>query len=283
MPEHATGTFRGAGGLDLAYRSWAPGGEARATVVLVHGLGEHSGRYEEVAAGFAAEGYATWALDHRGHGRSEGRRGHVERFSTFVADLETFRLLVAAHQPGPQVLLGHSLGGAIALAHALGHPGAWAAVVLSGPAVGATGPPARAVALLGRALSTIVPAARVLALDAAAVSRDPAVVADYRADPLVHHGRYTARLAAEVYGRMASFAAEVPSLHAPLLIVHGTEDSLVPVDVSRTLLALVGSADKSLVEYPGLYHEVFNEPEGPEVLQDVLDWVGARVPEARRT
>jgi alpha-beta hydrolase superfamily lysophospholipase len=249
--------------------------------VLVHGLGEHSGRYEAVADALTEAGYAVWALDHRGHGRSDGRRGHVERFSTFVADLETFRLLVRSHQGGPQVLLGHSLGGAIAFAHALGRPEAWTAVVLSGPAVGITDPPPTPLVLVGKLLSAVAPTARTLGLDATGVSRDPAVVAAYEADPLVHHHRYTARLAGEVFGRVATFVDEAPAFTLPLLVVHGTEDALVGIDASRQLLAVVGSADKELREYPGLHHEVFNEPEGAEVLADVLAWLDTRVPAGR--
>ncbi len=293
MPDLAEGTFNGAGGLSLHYRTWSTewsrerstegtgdggAGAPRGAVVLVHGMGEHSGRYDPLASALVDAGFSVWALDHRGHGQSEGRRGHVERFSTFVADLETFRLLVASRQPGPQVLLGHSLGGAIALAHALSHPEAWTAVVLSAPATGAADPPPRPVVAVGRLLSRVAPRLRVLALDADGVSRDPAVVADYVADPLVHHGRYTARFAAEVFERIEAFPSQTPGFTLPVLVVHGTEDSLVPVQASRDVVAAFGSSDKTLREHPGLFHEVFNEPEGPEVIAEVVDWIMAHVP-----
>ena len=286
MPEVREGTIRGAGGVELHHRAWTPPGDRagwRGSVVVVHGMGEHGGRYDAVASGFVGRGYAVHAMDHRGHGRSGGRRGHVERFATFVADVETFRLHVAATAGGPRVLLGHSMGGAVALAHALARPGAWDALVLSAPATGLPEPPPRALVLVGRAASRLVPTLRLVSLDAAGVSRDSQVVERYRDDPLVHHGRYTARFGAELLDRVTSLHAEVAALTVPVLVVHGTDDVLVPVEASRALIDAIGSADKALLEHEGLHHEVFNEPEGPEVLAGVLDWVDARVAPAAST
>jgi acylglycerol lipase len=153
--EQTGGTFVGAGGIELFFRSW-PAPAPRGVVVLSHGLGEHSGRYHHVGRRLADAGYSTWALDHRGHGRSGGRRAFVEAFSSFVADLETFRLRVAAASGGlPTFLLGHSMGGTIATAHALDHPGAFAGLVLSAPAWHPGRDVPRPVVAVGRALARI--------------------------------------------------------------------------------------------------------------------------------
>lgn len=136
MTQHQEATFRGGGGLDIFYQRWLPD-SSLATVLIAHGVAEHSGRYQHVAEFLAGRGYDTWVLDHRGHGRSGGRRAFVERFGSYAADLETLRLRALAESSPhlPRFLIGHSMGGAIALAHAIAHPTVWTGLVLSGPAV----------------------------------------------------------------------------------------------------------------------------------------------------
>lgn len=267
------GSFRGSGGLELFSRRWQPEAPSAAAVILVHGVAEHSGRYDHVGAYLAVRGYDVWSYDQRGHGRSAGRRVYVERFSTFLADLETFRLLVANRQPLPQFVIGHSMGGTIALAHAIERPGSWAGLVLSGPSVDPSAGVGRALVAAGRLVARVAPAAAVVALDTSGVSRDPHVVDAYRADPLVHHGRLTARLASELVDRAETFDDEVERLTLPVLVLLGGADRLVPPDGMRTLFALIGSVDKRLVEYPNAAHELFNEPERDEVLAEVGDWL----------
>ncbi len=279
MVARQEGQIRGGGGLRLHTRGWLPDRRPyRATILLSHGLGEHSGRYDHVGEALANAGFAVWALDHRGHGRSDGTRVYVERFSSFVADLETFRLLIRSFEPRlPSFLLGHSMGGAIALAHAIDRPGCFAGLVLSGPAMQPQRGVGRATIGAGRLAARLAPKAGVIALDAKQVSRDPAVVAAYRHDPLVHHGKVTARLGAELLDRAARFPDELPRLRLPVLLLHGDADGLVPVEGSRELFPLIGSADKTFIEYPGLFHEILNEPERNRVLDDIVAWVDARV------
>ena len=277
--ETSAATFTGTGGVTLFRRVWRPCGQARAVVVLAHGLGEHSGRYDHVARRLASQGFAVWALDHCGHGRSAGRRVYVERFAAYEDDLEVLRRqAVEAHPDVPRVLLGHSMGGAIALGHVIDHPGTFDALVLSGPLTDAAHGLPAAVVVAGRWLARIAPTLPLVRLDATAVSRDPEVVQAYLDDPLVCRGRLTAGLGNQLVVRTARFAREVGGLRLPALVVHGTADRLVPIDTTRELVARFGAADVTLVEQPGLYHEVLNEPEREAVLTVIIDWIEERLP-----
>lgn len=274
------GTFRGLGGEELHHRVWRPAGTSGATVVLVHGLAEHSGRYDHVGRRLAQSGYEVWALDHRGHGLSGGPRTFVERFDVYVADLETLRLLAAETAPGPQFVLGHSMGGTIAVAHALAHPSAWAGMVLTAPAL-STGEVSRVLEVAGRTLSRLAPRVGVLRLDGSAVSRDPEVVRAYENDPLVHRGKVSARLAAELVDRMATTARLAGDLRVPVLLMQGTEDRLVSAEGNRAVFDAFGSDDRTWRSWPGAYHEVMNEPEQDEVLDEIVAWLRARTPAHR--
>ncbi len=273
----SSSSFTGRGARQLFYRTWVPA-PAKALVVLAHGLGEHSGRYEHVGQHLARAGYAVWALDHCGHGRSDGTRVFVDRFDTFVEDLETFRALAVPAQPGlPTFLLGHSMGGAIATAHAIDHPGCFAGMVLTGPALQPSLRVSALVVAVGKLVAKVCPKLGVVGLDGGKVSRDPAVVVAYRVDPLVHHGKVTAGLGVQLLARAARFPAEVAGLSLPVLIIHGQADELVPIESSRNLVPRFGSPDLTFIEEPGLYHEVLNEPEQERVLATIVSWMDERL------
>ena len=275
---HKEGRFAGARGMSVYFQYWAPQDPAKALILLVHGAGEHSGRYQRVADYFVGHGYAVAALDHPNHGKSDGCYGHVERFDDFVQTLQTFHHQVAADFPGlPQILVGHSMGGLISCLYLLQQQSGFLGCVLSGPAIKTDIEPGFLQMLLVRTLSKLVPKAGVLALDAEGVSRDPAVVENYVNDPLVNHDKMTARMVAELFGAMQKAQDCAGQLKLPILLLHGEADPMAAASGSRFLHDAISSDDKTLKIYPGLYHEILNEPERDQVLADILAWTDARV------
>lgn len=266
------------------WQAWLPANPTRAVVVVVHGIHEHSARYAHVGARLAAAGFAVYAADHRGHGRSDGRRANIERMALILADLRSFvRFCAARHAGTPVFMVGHSLGGLIALHYAAAEPGsALDGLVVSGPAVTVTAGSALARRLAG-ALSALVPNLGVVTLDASEkISRDPEVVRAYRQDPLVYLGKLKARTGAEIMTAMQRLPAVLPRLSIPLLLLHGTDDRICPVADSTMVHDAVSSSDRTLRHYPGLYHEVFNEPEREAILTDLVAWLNDHLPAHRR-
>lgn len=272
MQQH-TGELEGTKGVALAWQAWLPDDDPKAVVILSHGLAEHSGRYAHVAACLVRHGYGVYALDHRGHGRSQGRRAQIDRMAYVVDDLHTFVGLVRSEQPAkPQFLLGHSVGGAVAVNYALEHPDELAGLVLSAPAVVIENAPAVQVRV-GKILSAIAPGFPLLALDGTAVSRDTAVVHAYDTDPLNYRGKIPVRTLAELVDTAEQVPDRLGDLRLPILLLQGTADRLVPLSASRLVHDRVSSPDRTLRLYEGLYHEVFNEPERDQVLADLCDWL----------
>jgi alpha-beta hydrolase superfamily lysophospholipase len=272
-----SGQFVGAGGLEIFWQSWREQTPARAVVVISHGAGEHSGRYARVALALAELGYPVYALDHRGHGRSQGRRALVDRLDNAAADLDVLIDLARREHPDiPLFLLGHSLGGTIALRYALRYQEKLDGLILSGPVAAIDLPPAP-LRLAAKALSAAVPWLGALAVDPAVVSRDPAEVEAYRTDPLVHHGKLPVRTVAEIAAATEAFPEQVASLTLPLLLVHGSEDRLSPVRGSRMVHERASSEDKTLEIYDGFFHEVLNEPpeDRARVTADIVAWLNA--------
>jgi alpha-beta hydrolase superfamily lysophospholipase len=271
-------TFDGVGGVRIVYDVWIPDVTPRAVVILSHGFGEHARRYDHVAQRFGREGLVTYALDHRGHGRSGGKRVLVKDISEYTGDFDTLVGIASQEHPGvTRIVLGHSMGGGMVFAYGVEHPDDYDLMVLSGPAVAAQTAVSPLLAWLAKAIGAIAPGLPVQQLDAGAISRDPAVVNAYNTDPLVHHGKVPAGLARALMLVGATMPQRAPSLTAPLLVVHGSDDHLIPVEGSRQLVAAVGSSDVELKVYPGLYHEVFNEPEQDQVLDDVVSWINVRL------
>jgi acylglycerol lipase len=278
MTTQEEGRFKGEGGLEIYWQAWLPEGEPRAVVVLAHGASEHSGRYAWTGEQLNARGYAVYAIDHRGHGKSAGGRAVIDRMSNAVEDLHTLVERARGAHPGrPLVLLGHSMGGCVALAYTEQHEDALDALVLSGPlAVLEAASPAQRV--VGRVLSAVAPSLGVVAIDSTAVSRDPQVVADYDDDPLNYHGKLPARTVAELSKAIEGFPEAVTRFKLPLLVMHGTADRLVPIAGGEMVAERAGSEDKTFKRYDGLFHEILNEPERQQVVNDMADWLDARFP-----
>jgi alpha-beta hydrolase superfamily lysophospholipase len=277
--DHFKGTFKGYGGLDLYCQRWRSetGGPPKAVLAIVHGHGEHSGRYGNVVDWFVPKGYAVYAFDLRGHGRSPGQRGYVNRFSDFTGDVGAFLAFVRQEEPGrPVFLLGHSLGGPIALNYVLHDPSGLAGAVVSGPLLGAM-PVSPAKLVLAKVLSSVWPTFSLqTGLDVDGLSRDPAVVKAYVDDPLVHDAG-TARLGTELAAAIDWTQAHAADLALPCLIVHGGADRICLPEGSRTFFDHVTFADKELREYEGYYHEVFNDVGKERVLADIEAWLKARL------
>ena len=271
-------TFVGVGGVRIVYDVWTPDTAPRAVVVLSHGLGEYARRYDHVGQRFAAAGLVTYALDHRGHGRSGGKRMLVRDISEYTADFDTLVGIATREHHGLRcIVLGHSMGGGIVFAYGVERPDNYDMMVLSAPAVAAQDLVSPLMVLAAKVLGVLVPGLPVQELDVDAISRNPAVVAAYNADPLVYHGKVPAGVGRALLQVGETMPRRAPALTAPLLVVHGSDDRLIPVAGSRRLVECVGSADVELKVYPGLYHEVFNEPERDQVLGDVVSWMLKRL------
>jgi alpha-beta hydrolase superfamily lysophospholipase len=273
LTEHVEGRFAGSAGGQIFWQGWLPPAPPVGVVLIVHGIAEHGGRYAHVGRRFAEEGYATYVHDHRGHGRSDGTRGNVDRMSTVITDLETMIRSVAGRHPElPLFLYGHSMGGLIALAYLTGTPVDLRGVVLSASAVEVSVGSKAARAAAG-VLSAVVPNLGVVALDASAMSRDPEVVRDYDTDPLNYRGKVRARTGAEMLVATQRAMASLDRVTVPLLLIHGSADTITGPAGTKQLADKVASTDVTLKIYDDYYHELHNEPDKETVFADVVRWL----------
>ena len=273
MAESAVaGSLKSADGTKLAYRAWPKPG-ADTTFAVVHGLGEHSGRYARFAEAMANHGMSTYAVDLRGHGESDGQRGHVDSWSQWTDDVSAFVSQVE-HQVGDEVVpLGHSFGGAALLSTLLaGKLPNTKRFVVSSPALKLRlQAPAWKTAVAPLASRIVPRLAMDNEVDPAAVSRIPEVVAAYRNDPLVH-SRISSRMYTEWQQATVDILGQAGQIEIPFLILAGTADPLIDPEGSRRLHELAPSlSELHLLE--GRYHEPFNDLGSDEVFQLVADWV----------
>lgn len=278
--QEKNGTFAGSDGLKIFYRHYAAESE-RARMVIAHGLGEHSGRYAHVVERLLPRGISIWLPDHRGHGQSEGRRGHVLNFMQYLTDLQSVIRLARDGLPGDRkcFLLGHSMGGLIALHYAQRYPELIDGVLASSPALGMVIEVPAAKKILGSVMSYLWPGLTLgNELDAGKISHDQTVVNAYQNDPLVHD-RVSTRLFTELMATMETVTRQVATLRVPVLMQVAGDDHLVNARTAGQFFEKLQVPDKTLYVYEGLYHEIFNEPQTQraKVLNDLESWLEERI------
>lgn len=251
--------------------------DARGEVVILHGFGEHSGRYGPLTLHLVNHSYTVTGYDHRGHGLSDGLPGHIENFYEYEDDLHKIIDYVRARSHSQNLyLIAHSMGGLVALRYLAKKGGDLSGAVISAPLI-AVGVPVPAYKLIIARLSArFRPYLRLdNGINPANLSRDPEVGRAYVADPLVNR-KVSARWFAEATRAMEEVKARAAQINTPLLVMHGTEDKLASVDATKQLFEKIGSKDKELGIYPGYYHELFNEPEKHQLYERVTVWLAQR-------
>lgn len=274
------------GGERLHLQAWIPAGPEpggspapAAVIAVVHGYGDHGGRYAWLGTDMAARGYAVYAYDLRGHGQSSGTRGQVRRFDEYLDDTAVFLDEVRRGQPGaPLFLLGHSMGGLICTRFVEERAPEVPGLILSSPflQLAEAVPPLRVAGV--KALARVWPDRDIgNTVQAAQLSHDQSVVEAYVTDPLVHHVA-PARWAAEMLAAQDAAMAEAARIALPLLVLYGTDDQVVDVAFVEALFERATSADKTIERYRGYYHECFNETGREQVYRDLAAWIAARLP-----
>ncbi len=271
------GSIRTFDGLRLFYRQWEVP-HPKAACLVIHGLAEHSGRYATLAQTLVSHSFAVWAMDHRGHGRSEGRRGDCRSLAEFVQDLHQLVQEVQANfQKVPRVLIGHSLGGLIALAYAVEHPLAVQAVAVSSPALRLAQAPSKAKVYIAKGLAHLLPTTPIPnGVNPQHLSHDPQVVEAYEKDPLVHRV-LTARCAVALQRAMQEAPRLAVKLKVPCLILQAGSDLVCDPQESASFAKNVQNATVSFRRYEGLYHELFNEPQRGEIMEELCSWIKQNV------
>jgi len=270
------GSFKGVGGLKIYTREWQPPGKPRAVVVISHGFNAHSGQYEWAAQQFVSKGLAVYALDHRGRGRSEGERFFVKKFADWTTDLATFIEMVKAREPGlPVFLLGHSAGGVIACGYALEHQDEIEGLVCEDFAYQVAAPEIALEILKG--VSHVAPHAHVVKLKNEDFSRDPAVVAEMNADPLIANESQPSETIAEMVRADQLLKKSFGQFTLPLLILHGTADKVAKPSGSKEFYEKAGSDDKELKLYEGHFHNLLADVGKQQVMADIQAWIDAHI------
>lgn len=274
---HTSGMFEARDGLQLFGQAWEPVDGTDAVVIIVHGYGEHSGRYVHIARRLALQNFIVETFDLRGHGRSEGDRAFISSFDQYTRDVHAFTKRVREKHPDlPLFLLGHSLGGLIAATYILDFQPRIGGLILSSPALKISEDLSQLLQKMSGVIGKILPKLPTLKLDASLISRDPKVVEAYENDPLVYHKGTLAKTGAEIIRATQKIQAKMEMLRLPMLIFHGTADGLTDPEGSKQLYLRAKSPDKILKLYEGFYHETMNEPEKEQVLSAILEWLVKR-------
>lgn len=270
-------SFESVGGLKIATRSWKPTGNPRAIMILVHGFNAHSGYMVWPGEQFSANGFATYALDLRGRGKSEGERFYVEKFSDYLADVDGLLSVARKENPGlPVYMLGHSAGGVIATSYVFEHQPEIAGLICESFAFDVGLPDIAALVLKG--LSHLTPHLHVFTLKNEVFSRDPDAVAAMNNDPLIANESQPAETAAEMLKAADRLLQNMPNFTTPVFIIHGTADKATRYQGSQYFYDHAGSTDKTLKLYEGHYHDLLNDVDKEIVMKDILEWLNERIP-----
>lgn len=262
----------------IYYYLWTPdNAPAERVLLLVHGYGEHAGRYRHVAEALTNAGYAVYGIDHRGHGKSEGERVYFQSFEEPVEDLRLlFNIVKKAHPTRPIYMLGHSMGSLIALLFAVRYQDDLAGLIISGSATNAEEGSTPLMVIVGSLLAKVVPTARLLAPVAPdALTRDEAMLKLHADDPLNDFGNMRLGMAKGMIDVGRALRKDVSALKLPILVIHGEDDKLTPISGAHAVYNGASSRDKTLKTYPLMRHEVLNEIEREQVIADVLAWLAA--------
>ncbi|RKZ06501.1 alpha/beta hydrolase [Candidatus Fermentibacteria bacterium] len=272
--QHSEFQFEGMNGCSLYAQRWLPEVSPRAVVVIVHGIGDHSGRYMNIVNHLVSDQIAVYGYDLRGHGNSPGQRGHIDSWMEYRIDLLNFMNVIRAQRSSSVIfLMGHSMGALIALDFILRENEQIAGAIISGAPIEPVGVAKPLKVALARILSCIYPGFPIdLGLDIDAISRKPSVVQSYKDDPLVH-GKISARWGTEVLSALESVKTHGEDINIPLLMMHGEADRLNSAEGARKFFDRIQARDKEFISYPGGYHELHNDQDSEVMLNDLLNWI----------
>ena len=272
--KHYHGLFKGYDGLTLFEQSWMPEDECKAVVLLVHGLGEHSARYAHVAEFLTSRNIGVETFDHKGHGKSDGRRAFVNSFDEHLRNLDIFAGRVRERrEKTPVFLYGHSMGATIAALYTITRQPDFRGLLISAVLVKMGDDISPMLVKMSSIIGKYAPKMKTTKLDSASISRDPHIVKDYDEDPLNYRGGIPARIGAELILAMNRIQAQMGKITLPILIMHGSCDKITDPNGSQELFDGIGSKDKTIKLYDGFYHEIHNDPEKQKVFDDIAGWI----------
>lgn len=269
-------------GRKIFFQTWHPEEKPRATIIIAHGYAEHSGRYTYTAEYLVRQGFAVYAPDHYGHGKSDGTKADVPKFEVFTTDLYKLYTIAKNKEKNDIFLLGHSMGGAIGAHFAITHPDALKGIILSGPGIRVTTDVPPVMKALSKILAALFPALPVVKFDIEGISRNKDVIENYLNDPLTYTGKVRARMGRELLRVETLTSTErLSEISIPALILHGGDDRVVDPQCSRIIYDNISSEDKELIILPGLYHEILNSDKKDSILDTITEWINKRLQTGR--
>jgi alpha-beta hydrolase superfamily lysophospholipase len=276
---HLETSYQSPDGVKLYLQAWMPD-QPKAALLLIHGLGEHSGRYESLVNGLGELDVAVFTFDGRGHGKSDlpGPSAYFDSYQTYLEDIHALFGKVKAYVPGvPTFIFGHSMGGGLAAAYALKFKPDTSGIILSAPAIKEAAGTSPLLVDISGILNKIAPKLKALALDIEGVSRIPDEVEKYKNDPLVYQDKIPVRTGYELLQMMRFIQTKASEFDFPFLIMHGTSDRLTNPEGSQLLFDRSPARDKTMRTFEGAYHELLNDLDREEVLRLILEWVKKRI------